>query len=127
MRIILKGQIRGGKNNMGVTRTGVHYPKPEFVLWRARTMNQIMEQRPAGFKKIDNSNWHWDFVYTPTDKRRRDIPAILDAIFHCLERTGVIADDYFVQNMHFRTNAVSKDGGMIIDIVEVKAITEVVK
>lgn len=104
---------------MCTTRTGKHYPNPLFVKWRADVMGQILRQKGQGFKTIDNANWHWDFIYTPTDRRRRDIPAILDAVYHCLERTGIIADDYFIQNMHFRTMAVSKDGGICIDFVEV--------
>jgi len=121
MRIVLKGQVRGGKNNMGVTRTGIHYPKPEFVLWRANMMAQVESQRPTGFKAIDNAGFHWDFCYTPSDKRRRDIPALLDAVYHVLERTKIITDDYFIANLHFSTMPVSKENaGMIIDFVEVK-------
>lgn len=124
MKIILKGQVRGGKNNMGVTRSGIHYPKPDFVKWRTLTMSQILGQRPMSFKPIDNGNYHWDFQYIPEDNRRRDMPAILDAVFHCLEKAQIVTDDRWIKNMHYRECHPDKhNAGMIIDVV---AITELV-
>jgi len=34
--------------------------------------------------------------YLAGDKRRRDNPAIVDAIFHVLEKAGVVADDTLI-------------------------------
>jgi hypothetical protein len=31
--------------------------------------------------------------YWPGDKRKRDMPGMADAICHCLERAGIVADD----------------------------------
>lgn len=117
MRLILKGQVRGGKNNMGVTRSGIHYPKPSFVLWRNQTVAQILVQKPPGFKPIDNADWVWTFSYTPEDNRRRDMPATLDAVFHCLEKTNIVTDDRWIQDAHFKQYPASKENaGLIIDL-----------
>jgi len=86
----LKGQCRGGKNGMGVTRTGRHYAKPVFKRWRDDAVRQIHEQfigEPIAVPckvRLD---------YVAGDKRRRDMPAVLDAVWHVLEKSGVVADD----------------------------------
>jgi len=122
MRIEIKGQVRGGKNNQGMTRTGLKYPKPEFIKWRYETMAQIKAQIPRDFKPIGGFDYDWTFNYTPQDNRRRDCPAILDAVFHCLEKTGVVTDDRYIMNLHFILNAPSEDHpGIIIDVVEIVA------
>ena len=88
----LSGQVRGGKNGMGVTRTGRHYAKPTFKRWRDDAVRQIRCQLPSGWQPIEvPCNVRLDYV--AGDKRRRDMPAVLDAIFHALEKAGVVADD----------------------------------
>jgi len=88
----LKGQVRGGKNGMGVTRTGRHYAKPTFARWRDDAVRQIRCQLPSGWKPIDvPCNVRIDYV--AGDRRRRDMPAVLDAVWHVLEKAGVVADD----------------------------------
>lgn len=102
MKIIelrLTGQVRGGKNNMKISRQGFHYPAPEFVAWRNKATGQMMEQRPAGFKPITDRSLSWQFIYTPEDNRRRDVPAVLDAVFHCLERAMIVADDCLIKQI----------------------------
>ena len=86
----LKGQCRGGKNGMGVTRTGRHYAKPTFARWRDDAVRQIHEQF-IGEPIAVPCNVRMDYV--AGDKRRRDMPAVLDAIFHVLEKAGVVKDD----------------------------------
>jgi Holliday junction resolvase RusA-like endonuclease len=93
--LYLFGQVRGGKNNMIVTRTGLHFPKPEWAKWRDAKVDEIKHQLPAGFKPYTvpvNMKFH----YVAGDKRRRDMPAILDSIFHVLERAGVVKDDSLI-------------------------------
>ena len=88
----LKGQVRGGKNNMGRTKTGKSYPKKLFADWRAEAIRQIRAQLPSGWTPIAVPvNVRIDYV--AEDRRRRDMPAVLDAIFHCMERAGVVKDD----------------------------------
>ena len=92
--MILKftGQIRGGKNNMIVTRTGRRFPKPEWAEWRDSAVNEIKAQLPKLFRPIDVPT-AIRMDYLAGDKRRRDMPAIIDAIFHVLEKAGVVKDD----------------------------------
>ncbi len=77
---------------MGVTRTGRHYAKPTFARWRDDAVRQIRCQLPSGWKPIDvPCNVRIDYV--AGDRRRRDMPAVLDAVWHVLEKAGVVADD----------------------------------
>jgi len=96
-RLVLRltEQVRGGKNAMGVTRTGRHYAKPVFKRWRDDAVRQIQNQIPVGFRQIFvPCNVRLDYV--AGDKRRRDMPAVLDAIFHALEKAGVVNDDTLI-------------------------------
>ena len=88
----ITGQIRGGKNNMIVTRTGKHFPKPEWARWRDTTVSELQRQLPAHWKPVAvPMNVRLDYV--AGDKRRRDMPAIIDAIWHAMEKAGVVEDD----------------------------------
>ena len=113
LELYLKGQVRGGKNNMRMTRTGRHYPDPKFVLWRADMLRQIAKQLPT-IHTITEYGFHWCFEYTPEDKRRRDIPAVLDAVFHVLEKAFIVRDDFQIQNIEFRTLEANKDNAGIL-------------
>mgnify|MGYP000911960112 CR=1 FL=1 len=112
----LTGQIRGGKNNMGVTAKGIHYPKKLFAQWSKAAIAEIQGQRRGG-DPILGDEYHWSFTYTPADRRRRDVPAILDAVFHVLERSGVVSDDAIIKNLTFITLPPDKENaGMVIRI-----------
>ena len=104
-RFILEGQVRGGKNHMQINfRTGTHYPTPEFAAWRNRACADLMVQKKDHPIKFPlDQELACDINYTPSDNRRRDIPAILDAIFHVLERSGIVADDALIKHIAFRT------------------------
>ena len=86
----LKGQVRGGKNNMGRTKTGKSFPKKSFADWRAEAIRQIKTQFHGDPIAVP-CNVRIDYV--AEDRRRRDFPAICDALWHALERAGVVADD----------------------------------
>ena len=58
-------------------------------------------------------------IYTPHDLRRRDLPAMLDSIFHCMEKAGIIKDDFLVKNLNW--TALKKDdinAGVSVEIEE---------
>jgi Holliday junction resolvase RusA-like endonuclease len=93
--LVISGQIRGGKNNMIVTRTGLHFPKPEWAKWRDEAVAQIKCQLPPCYKPLDVCI-NMRLKYIAGDKRRRDMPAILDSIFHVLEKAGVVSDDTLI-------------------------------
>jgi len=86
----LTGQVRGGKNNMGRTKTGKSFPKKAFADWRAEAIRQIKTQF-TGEPIAVPCNVRLDYV--AEDRRRRDFPAICDALWHALERAGVVEDD----------------------------------
>jgi len=75
--LVLTGQIRGGKNNMGITKNGIHYPKPKFVKWRNEMLIQVRKQFPNGIITIGDAGYLWTFKYVPEDKRRRDVSLCL--------------------------------------------------
>lgn len=88
---------------MQVTRTGHHYPKKRFKVWRDDVRRQLIQQRcvissdgTKGYPSLSHAsyrNLRCTIRYTPNDKRTRDIPGMEDAIYHCLEQAGVIDND----------------------------------
>lgn len=86
------GQIMGGKNNIIVTRTGHRFPNPKWAKWRDKMVASVKQQLPVEFRTIDVPT-NIRLTYWAGDKRRRDMPAIVDAIFHVLEKAGVVEDD----------------------------------
>ena len=92
LRLVICGQIRGGKNNMIVTRTGLHFPKPEWAKWRDEAVRGIKEQLPRNFTAITEPV-NVRLEYVAGDHRRRDFPAICDSIWHVMEKAGVVQDD----------------------------------
>lgn len=92
MKITIESQIVGGKNNLIVTRSGRRVPRAPWARWRDRTVREVRGQLPRGWKPITTPTGI-TLEYWAGDKRRRDMPAVLDAIFHILEKAGVVADD----------------------------------
>jgi hypothetical protein len=95
LRLVITGQTRGGKNSMGVTRTGRHYPKKDWAAWRDAAVMQIQAQLPPGFQTITEPV-NARLEYVASNHRRHDQPAILDAIFHVLERAEIVRDDCLI-------------------------------
>lgn len=90
--ITLMGQVRGGKNNMIVTRSGLRFPKKEWAKWRDAAVSEVRKQLPPGWAPIATPTLI-EMSYVAGDKRRRDMPAIIDAVFHVLEKAGFVVDD----------------------------------
>lgn len=88
-----------GKNNFGVTRKGIHYPKSGFVKFRNECLSQIYSQKPlkSFLSPVCMRIW-----YNPPDKRKRDSTAILDALFHILEKAGILKDDSLVEKIDYQ-------------------------
>jgi len=93
VKIVITGQIMGGKNNIIITRTGHRFPKPAWAKWRDDAVRQVKQHIPRGFTPF-NTPVNVRLDYIAGDKRRRDMPAIVDAIFHVLEKAGVVTDDW---------------------------------
>lgn len=103
----LSGQIRGGKNSIKTTRTGKRYPTKRFEKWRDEAVSKVSEQvRTAqGW-----THWPWfkkpielciEIHYAAGDLRRRDIPGMMDSLFHVLERAQVVEDDAQIKEGHW--------------------------
>ena len=92
-RLVLRltGQVRGGKNAMGVTKSGRHYAKAPFKKWRAEMMAQINAQDCGGILISTPTNVRIDYV--AGDRKRRDQTGIFDALFHLLEYAQIVTDD----------------------------------
>ena len=92
-RLVLRltSQVRGGKNAMGVTKSGRHYAKAPFKKWRAEMMAQINAQGCGGVLIHTPTNVRIDYV--AGDRKRRDQTGIFDAIFHLLEYAQIVTDD----------------------------------
>ena len=95
----VKGPIKGGKNNMLMRRTGRHYPNPKWAAWRDKIVDGLSSSVAAAKLSIFDKPVKMSVVYTPDDLRRRDLPAMLDSIFHCMERAKLIVDDFLVKNL----------------------------
>lgn len=90
-RYVITGQIKGGKNNIIITRTGRRFPNASWAKWRDAAVREIASQRQGSAQYTEAVNVRLD--YYAEDRRRRDMPAIVDAIFHVLEKAGVVKDD----------------------------------
>lgn len=90
--ITITGQIRGGKNNMIVTRNGKHIPKQEWASWRDGRVQEVLSQLPENWEPI-NTPTNVQIDYISGDLRRRDFPAICDSVWHILEKAGFVSDD----------------------------------
>lgn len=76
---------------MQITRTGHRFPAKRFVTWRADALTQLQEQ---GIPRLGiDYPVTVRIIYWPSDKRRRDVPGLVDALWHLLEKYGVVKDD----------------------------------
>ena len=46
LELFISGQVRGGKNNMVVTRSGLHFPKKEWAKWRDEKVAEVKSSFP---------------------------------------------------------------------------------
>jgi len=91
-QITITGQIRGGKNSVQTTKTGRRYPNKVWAKWRDAAVREVAAQIPKGWKPISEPT-NIRMEYWAGDNRRRDMPAIIDAAFHVLEKAGFTEDD----------------------------------
>ena len=99
MKIILKGQVCGGKNNFGINpKTGKHYPKKNFKRWRTDVINQLIDANQVFTKPKFTKPCSFYIEYTAADRRKRDITAILDALWHVFERVNIVKDDSLLED-----------------------------
>jgi Holliday junction resolvase RusA-like endonuclease len=85
-----------------ITRTGRRYPTARFVQWRASAYYQVRAQlikQQAWREWPRHAPMALTVYYRPRDRRRRDVPGMLDALLHLLERAEVIQDDAQVKTV----------------------------
>ena len=93
--IMITGQIRGGKNSVQTTKAGRRYPNKVWAKWRDTAVSEVVAQIPKGWRAISEPT-NIRMEYHAGDKRRRDMPAIIDAAFHVLEKAGFTEDDTYL-------------------------------
>ena len=95
---VLQMQIPSGKNAVQITRTGKRYPCKRFKAWRDEAIGQlsypVTEFRGPVSMIVD---------YVPGDNIRRDVPGLLDALCHLIERVGLVQDDAQVKTVRWET------------------------
>lgn len=98
IKFTITGQVRSGKNNMLITRSGRHYPNPSWALWRDQVVRQLRDQ----WGDITVA-YPCEMVglYWAGDLRRRDVPGMIDAIFHCLEKGNFVKDDGLIRTVNW--------------------------
>ena len=91
---------------MMISRFGHHYPKKSFAIWRDQIVRELHELFPKA-KAID-VDCVITIQYWNGDKRRRDLPAMIDSIFHIMEKAELIIDDSLVKKLHWLPQGYSK-------------------
>jgi len=119
----IHGQIKGGKNNICMTRTGHRYPNPKWAAWRDDVVSELNDLICATDIGIQfDKPVSMRVVYTSADLKRRDLPAILDSIFHCMEKAGLITDDFLVKDLVWESRPKDKENaGAKIFLEELEA------
>jgi len=102
------GQVAAGKNNIQTTKSGRRYPNKSFERWAKSAYRQIQLQQRQRPRYALTINLHIAIDYWPGDRRTRDIPAIVDAVFHVLEKMEVVENDRQFKSCDFREHAVTK-------------------
>lgn len=87
----ITGQCPSGKNSVIVPRTGKRFPNKRFCEWRAHAF-QEMKAQSVPVLQLDTPI-NVTIKYYAGDNRRRDVPGIIDALWHVIERYGVVKDD----------------------------------
>ncbi len=91
----LRGQIRGGKNNVLVLKSGLRIPPKVFREFAKQAIEELKQQLPPFFMAYDRPI-SASIIYTPGDKRKRDVPALMDGLWHVLEKAGLVTDDCLI-------------------------------
>jgi len=95
IRFTLTTQLPSGKGQIRKTwRKGklVHCPQKRFTDWRRQAAKEILTQIRITDKPLTGP-LAASVTYVPGDRRTRDIPGMVDALWHLLEFAGVVVDD----------------------------------
>ena len=120
MIFTINGIIRGGKNHIGITRTGRRYPLKNWAKWRDQVVAELWRQ--ALGEKILDKPCHFIANYWKGDRRKRDVPAMLDSLYHCFERAGVVKDDSLFEGVTWVPRGYDKINPRVV--VEIRLMGE---
>ncbi len=98
IKLLIPGQLKSGKNNMGITRSGHHYPLKAWAAWRDQVVKFIFSQYSGDTIAVPCKI---SIHYWAGDKRRRDVPGMEDALWHCLEKALIVTDDKLFTEVHW--------------------------
>lgn len=102
LKLEIIGQVHGGKNHIGITKTGRRYPASKaFILWAKSAINQLRVKKWKNKIKTFKKDMNIVIDYIPGDLRTRDTPAILDAVYHVLEKAKIVENDKQFCNVIF--------------------------
>lgn len=96
---------------MGVSREGRHYPLKKFADWRdmvVRDLRFYMNEAKQACTYFDTPCL-MRVKYWSGDHRRRDITAMVDSLFHCMERAELIKDDALIRQLEWYPYGYSKE------------------
>ena len=126
----IEGQIPSGKNAIQLRAAKMKdgrnfimkYPNKRFVAWRKEAVEQLTPQIPKDFKQIEEPV---DVVinYYSSDKRKRDVPGMIDALWHLLEKgLEIVKDDVLLggpgKSVFFKNHGKHPDKvGVILEIL----------
>lgn len=112
MKFTLYSQLPSGKNRLLITRDGRHVPSKRFLQWRTDAAKQMLQG------KLLNGQFtkpvRLDVIYTPGDKRIRDVDGMASALFSLLAWTGVIKDDSLIHELHWREEALNREEPRVV-------------
>ena len=110
MKFTIKGIIKGGKNHINITRTGHRYPNPAWAKWRDRVVVDLRFGLAShGNPETINAPCNLSVDYYSGDRRKRDVPAMIDALFHCFEKAGLVKDDCLIENVVWNHKGYTKE------------------
>lgn len=108
MTFSIIGQMPSGKNQVKITRSGHRYPDKRFVAWREMVVPELELQRGKCELFPIASTVSIECDYTPGDRRTRDVPGMLDALFHVIVKAGLLVDDGLVWAVTWRRNEMDR-------------------
>ena len=98
LQLTINGQVPGGKNGIKTTAMGGRYPSKRFAAWRDDAKAQVERQLSRiQFHSPIKVKCRYDVKVYQSDNRRRDVPSMMDAVWHVLENTDILEDDYFLR------------------------------
>ena len=81
---------------MQVTRSGRHYPLASFVVWREDVLRQLTRMVVPFDCSCSVTVKYWR-----GDERRRDVPGMIDALWHVFELAKIVTDDKLFEEVHW--------------------------